>query len=75
MSRGNGCGRSCLPEETVTDTVKSEPKESPTEPEPADVIYENCDAARADGAAPVYRVEPGYGPHLDRNGDGVSCEP
>lgn len=26
------------------------------------------------GAAPVYRGEPGYGPHLDRDIDGVGCE-
>lgn len=36
--------------------------------------YENCDAARAAGAAPVYSGDPGYGSHLDRDGDGVGCE-
>ncbi|MGJ5806057.1 excalibur calcium-binding domain-containing protein [Streptomyces europaeiscabiei] len=63
-----------VPEVTVTETVESEPTESSAEPEPADVFYENCDAARAAGAAPVYSGEPGYGPHLDRDGDGVACE-
>lgn len=38
------------------------------------VYYENCDAARAAGAAPVYAGDPGYGSHLDRDGDGVACE-
>jgi hypothetical protein len=38
------------------------------------VHYENCDAARAAGAAPVRRGDPGYGPHLDRDGDGAACE-
>jgi hypothetical protein len=38
------------------------------------VHYENCDAARAAGAAPVRRGDPGYGPHLDRDGDGSACE-
>jgi hypothetical protein len=38
------------------------------------VYYENCDAARAAGAAPVFRGDPGYGGHLDRDGDGVGCE-
>jgi hypothetical protein len=38
------------------------------------VYYENCDAARADGAAPVYAGDPGYASHLDRDGDGVGCE-
>lgn len=36
--------------------------------------YENCAAARADGAAPVERGDPGYGAHLDRDGDGVGCD-
>ncbi len=35
---------------------------------------ENCDAARAAGVAPVRRGDPGYGPHLDRDGDGSACE-
>jgi hypothetical protein len=36
--------------------------------------YANCSAARAAGAAPVRRGDPGYGRHLDRDGDGVACE-
>jgi hypothetical protein len=36
--------------------------------------YQNCAAARAAGAAPVRRGTPGYGPHLDRDSDGVGCE-
>ncbi|WP_244244068.1 excalibur calcium-binding domain-containing protein [Marilutibacter alkalisoli] len=38
------------------------------------VYYANCSAARAAGAAPVRRGDPGYGRHLDRDGDGVGCE-
>jgi hypothetical protein len=37
--------------------------------------FENCDAARAAGAAPVRRGQDGYGAHLDRDGDGIGCEP
>lgn len=37
--------------------------------------FRSCTEARAAGAAPVYRGQPGYGPHLDRDGDGVGCEP
>lgn len=37
--------------------------------------FRNCAEARAAGGAPVYRGQPGYGPHLDRDGDGVGCEP
>ena len=36
--------------------------------------YANCTAARAAGAAPVRRGEPGYAAHLDRDEDGVGCE-
>lgn len=37
--------------------------------------FQNCDAARAAGAAPLSRGSPGYAPHLDRDGDGIACEP
>lgn len=36
--------------------------------------YVNCTAARAAGAAPVRRGDPGYGAHLDRDNDGIGCE-
>ncbi|MBO3734709.1 excalibur calcium-binding domain-containing protein [Glycomyces niveus] len=57
------------------------PSPSPSSPPPPptteddDVYYENCDAARADGAAPLYEGDAGYAPHLDADGDGVACEP
>ncbi|HZZ34912.1 MAG TPA: excalibur calcium-binding domain-containing protein [Caulobacteraceae bacterium] len=35
----------------------------------------NCATARALGIGQIYRWEPGYGPHLDRDNDGVACEP
>ncbi|WP_258566392.1 excalibur calcium-binding domain-containing protein [Leucobacter luti] len=38
------------------------------------VYYQNCTAAREAGGAPVSIGGPGYGPHLDRDGDGVGCE-
>ncbi|WP_329453568.1 excalibur calcium-binding domain-containing protein (plasmid) [Streptomyces sp. NBC_01724] len=38
------------------------------------VYYKNCTAVRAAGAAPIHRGDPGYGRHLDRDGDGVACE-
>ena len=36
--------------------------------------YENCDAARAAGVAPMHIGDPGYSPDLDPDGDGVACE-
>lgn len=50
-------------------TATSEPS-----PPSGSVHYANCDAARAAGAAPVLRGDPGYGPHLDRDGDGSACK-
>lgn len=36
--------------------------------------FASCDAARAAGAAPVHRGDPGYSSRLDRDGDGTGCE-
>jgi hypothetical protein len=38
------------------------------------VYYSNCSEARAAGDTPLYRGDPGYASHLDRDGDGVACE-
>jgi len=37
--------------------------------------YPNCSAARAAGATPIYIGQPGYGAHMDGDGDGIACEP
>src|SRR4051812_27153766 len=52
------------------------PKPAPAPaPAPApSVSFANCDAARAAGAAPVHRGDPGYSSKLDRDGDGIGCE-
>ena len=57
-------------------TTVAPPPPALVEPPPADVgvYYENCAAARAAGAAPVHRGQPGYARHLDRDDDGVGCE-
>ena len=36
--------------------------------------YSNCTVARAAGVTPIYQGQPGYAPHLDRDGDGIACE-
>lgn len=41
---------------------------------PAQAHFSNCREARAAGAAPLRRGDPGYAPRLDRDGDGVACE-
>ena len=46
------------------------PDDAPAAQEP----FANCDAARAAGAAPVRRGDPGYSSRLDGDGDGIGCE-
>ncbi|WP_133499109.1 excalibur calcium-binding domain-containing protein [Cognatilysobacter terrigena] len=47
---------------------------APSRAERGSVYYPNCRTARAAGAAPVRRGDPGYASHLDRDGDGIGCE-
>jgi hypothetical protein len=53
--------------ETVVD---EEPADEPAE----DAYYKNCAEARAAGAAPLHRGDPGYRAGLDRDDDGTACE-
>jgi len=39
------------------------------------VYYSGCDEARAAGAAPIYRGQPGYREGMDGDSDGIACEP
>lgn len=39
------------------------------------VYYPGCDSARAAGAAPIYRGQPGYREEMDGDDDGIACEP
>jgi len=50
--------------------VRSAPKAAVT-----DWSYHNCAEARRAGAAPLHRGTPGYGAHMDGDGDGIACEP
>lgn len=56
--------------------IKATPHSRPRPPvtPKRSTYYENCDAVRAAGAAPIHRGDPGYARHLDRDGDGVGCE-
>jgi len=56
-------------------SAQSAPAPAPAQPvAPSTVSFANCTEARAAGAAPVRRGDPGYGKHLDRDGDGIGCE-
>lgn len=66
------------PAPTVTETITvTEEAAAPVpfvDPGAGAAYYDNCTAARDAGASPLRRGDPGYGPHLDRDGDGVACE-
>ncbi|MRH43884.1 nuclease [Aquibacillus halophilus] len=36
--------------------------------------YKNCSAVRKANADPIHKGEPGFGSHLDGDGDGIACE-
>jgi hypothetical protein len=65
---------------TTTKTATPKPPappatQKPATPKPAPApYYKNCTAARAAGVTPLHRGQPGYGSHLDRDGDGIACE-
>lgn len=65
------------PKETGVTVEQPALTHQPTSEQPAPTnqpSYKNCDAVRAAGAAPIRKGDPGYGPHLDRDGDGIGCE-
>ncbi len=39
------------------------------------IYFRKCDDVRAAGLAPLYRGDPGYREGLDRDNDGIACEP
>ena len=64
------------PAEVLAPTPESTESATETPAAQADsgVYYANCAAARAAGAAPLNRGEPGYRAGLDRDHDGIACE-
>lgn len=58
-----------------TGTERSLPLRAPVSRERGgETYYANCAAARAAGASPLRRGDPGYRGGLDRDNDGVACE-
>jgi hypothetical protein len=68
----------------VLETCPGEPVPSPSAPtpetpapaptSPATQPYADCAAARAAGAAPLHRGDPGWSDSMDGDGDGTACE-
>lgn len=59
-----------IPPPTEAPTTTVPPTTTTTEP----VHYRSCRSARAAGALPLYAGQPGYGEHLDSDGDGEACD-
>lgn len=58
----------------VGDVTSTTEKATTTTTHVATVSYANCSQAKAAGAAPLHRGDPGYSSKLDRDGDGTACE-
>lgn len=41
---------------------------------PTELHFRNCKEVRAAGYSHMHRGQPGYAPHLDRDGDGIACD-
>ena len=39
-----------------------------------DLYFASCDAAKRAGLGPIVTGQPGYGKHLDPDGDGIACD-
>ena len=63
---------SAAAEQPAQEQPAQEPQSEPEEQ--ALTYYANCTEAKAAGAAPLYRGEPGYRDKLDRDHDGIACE-
>lgn len=55
-------------------TTKAAPTRTSAPAAPAATSFTNCTEARAAGAAPLHRGDPGWNDRMDRDGDGVACE-
>ena len=58
---------------TAAATTAAQPPAAPPD-SAGDPYYKNCAAARAAGAAPLYRGQPGYRAQMDGDSDGIACE-
>ncbi|MCU1604187.1 MAG: Excalibur calcium-binding protein [Modestobacter sp.] len=62
------------PDEPVPATGTPAPEPAPAPAPATGTPFANCAAARAAGAAPLHRGDPGYSTAMDGDGDGTACE-
>lgn len=74
---GTGCGlqSQAAPPSKTTRLDRRRTSSDPTPRVSYAWSYRNCAEARRAGATPLRRGSPGYGVHMDGDGDGVACEP
>lgn len=60
--------------ETAPEPEPEPQQESDSKPEPQKEFYANCKEAKAAGAAPMYKGDPGYRPELDGDKDDIACD-
>ncbi|MCZ2815472.1 GmrSD restriction endonuclease domain-containing protein [Modestobacter sp. VKM Ac-2984] len=65
---------SCPGEPVPTSSAPAPETVAPPPADPATAPFANCDAARAAGAAPLHRGDPGWSDAMDGDGDGTACE-
>lgn len=58
----------------VAPAVETTPAAAEQPTQSQNVYYQNCDAVRAAGAAPIYPGDPGWQQKFDRDKDGIGCE-
>ena len=64
------------PQVATTHSAAPDPSDRPlATTTPRTFVFHTCREVREAGAYPLRRGERGYGPHLDRNGNGLACEP
>jgi hypothetical protein len=67
---GYSLSRDALLNVLVTKAPSAPPETKVSQPP---VVYKNCAAAKAAGAAPLHRGDPGYRTALDPDKDGIAC--
>ena len=62
-------------EEAAAAAANQQQAQSQSQPAASSELnFSNCKEARAAGYSHMRRGEPGYAPHLDRDGDGIACD-
>lgn len=62
-------------EEAAAAAANQQQAQSQSQPTASSELnFSNCKEARAAGYSHMRRGEPGYAPHLDRDGDGIACD-